>query len=79
MKYVEEAGLLESIHALENGLDTVIGERGLKLLVGQKVNKIFLSNKFIWGNARETREIQKDNKNNEKNIKNTWQVSEKLV
>lgn len=36
MKYVEEAGFLEWIHALENGLDTVVGERGLKLSVGQK-------------------------------------------
>lgn len=36
LKYMEEAGLLEWINALEKGLDTVVGERGLKLSVGQK-------------------------------------------
>lgn len=36
MKYIEEAGLLEWVQGLEKGLDTVVGERGLKLSVGQK-------------------------------------------
>ena len=36
MKYMQEAGLLEWINGLEKGLDTVVGERGLKLSVGQK-------------------------------------------
>ena len=36
LQYMEEAGLLEWIHGLEKGLDTVVGERGLKLSVGQK-------------------------------------------
>lgn len=36
MKYVKEAGLLEWLNGLEKGLDTIVGERGLKLSVGQK-------------------------------------------
>lgn len=36
MKYLEEAGLDEWVNKLENGLDTVVGEKGLKLSVGQK-------------------------------------------
>lgn len=36
MLYLKEAGLDEWINKLENGLDTVVGERGLKLSVGQK-------------------------------------------
>lgn len=36
MEYLEEAGLLEWVKGLEKGLDTVVGERGLKLSVGQK-------------------------------------------
>ena len=36
MKYIEEAGLLDWVKGLEKGLDTVVGERGLKLSVGQK-------------------------------------------
>lgn len=36
MKYMKEAGLEDWINNLENGLDTVVGERGLKLSVGQK-------------------------------------------
>ncbi len=36
MKYLQEAGLDEWIEKLENGLDTLVGERGLKLSVGQK-------------------------------------------
>ena len=36
MTYLEEAGLDEWVNKLENGLDTVVGERGLKLSVGQK-------------------------------------------
>lgn len=36
MNYLKEAGLDEWINKLENGLDTVVGERGLKLSVGQK-------------------------------------------
>jgi len=34
--YLKEAGLYDWINKLENGLDTVVGERGLKLSVGQK-------------------------------------------
>lgn len=34
--YLKEAGLEEWVEKLENGLDTVVGERGLKLSVGQK-------------------------------------------
>ena len=36
MNYLKEAGLDEWVNKLENGLDTVVGERGLKLSVGQK-------------------------------------------
>lgn len=36
LKIFTEAGLDEWIEKLENGLDTVVGERGLKLSVGQK-------------------------------------------
>ena len=36
MKYLQEAGLGEWVEKLENGLDTLVGERGLKLSVGQK-------------------------------------------
>lgn len=36
MTYIKEAGLEEWINNLENGLETVVGERGLKLSVGQK-------------------------------------------
>lgn len=36
MIYLEEAGLDEWVNKLENGLDTIVGERGLKLSVGQK-------------------------------------------
>lgn len=36
MMYLKEAGLDEWANKLENGLDTVVGERGLKLSVGQK-------------------------------------------
>lgn len=36
MKYLKEAGLDEWVNNLENGLDTVVGERGLKISVGQK-------------------------------------------
>lgn len=36
MTYLKEAGLDEWVNKLENGLDTVVGERGLKLSVGQK-------------------------------------------
>lgn len=36
MLYLKEAGLEEWINNLENGLETVVGERGLKLSVGQK-------------------------------------------
>lgn len=34
--YIKAAGLEECVDKLENGLDTVVGERGLKLSVGQK-------------------------------------------
>ena len=33
---LQEAGLLEWINKLENGLDTIVGEKGLKLSAGQK-------------------------------------------
>jgi len=36
MKYLKEAGLEEWVAKLEAGLDTIVGERGLKLSVGQK-------------------------------------------
>lgn len=36
MRYLQEAGLKEWVENLENGLDTLVGERGLKLSVGQK-------------------------------------------
>lgn len=36
MIYLKEAGLDDWANKLENGLDTVVGERGLKLSVGQK-------------------------------------------
>lgn len=36
MEYLKEAGLDDWVNKLENGLDTVVGERGLKLSVGQK-------------------------------------------
>lgn len=36
MNYLKEAGLEEWINKLENGLNTIVGERGLKLSVGQK-------------------------------------------
>lgn len=36
MMYLSEAGLKEWVDKLENGLDTIVGERGLKLSVGQK-------------------------------------------
>ncbi len=36
LAYLKEAGLEEWVSQLENGLDTVVGERGLKLSVGQK-------------------------------------------
>ncbi len=36
MKILAEAGLQNWVEKLENGLDTIVGERGLKLSVGQK-------------------------------------------
>ena len=36
MKILAKAGLQDWVEKLENGLDTVVGERGLKLSVGQK-------------------------------------------
>ncbi len=36
MKILAKAGLQDWAEKLENGLDTVVGERGLKLSVGQK-------------------------------------------
>ncbi len=36
MEYLKAAGLEEWVENLENGLDTVVGERGLKLSAGQK-------------------------------------------
>ncbi len=35
-KYLEDAGLMEWIDSLENGLDTLVGEKGVKLSAGQK-------------------------------------------
>ena len=52
MKYLTEAGLDEWINNLENGLDTIVGERGLKLSVGQKqrlnIIRGILQNKDIY-------------------------------
>ena len=36
MEILMEAGLQDWVEKLENGLETVVGERGLKLSVGQK-------------------------------------------
>lgn len=36
MMYLKEAGLEEWVYKLEDGLDTIVGEKGLKLSVGQK-------------------------------------------
>lgn len=36
MNCLEDAGLLEWIHHLEHGLDTLVGEKGVKLSTGQK-------------------------------------------
>lgn len=36
LKILQEAGLEDWVYKLENGLDTVVGERGLKLSMGQK-------------------------------------------
>lgn len=35
-KYLKDAGLFEWISELENGLDTLVGEKGIKLSAGQK-------------------------------------------
>lgn len=35
-RYLEDAGLLEWINNLEKGLDTLVGEKGIKLSAGQK-------------------------------------------
>lgn len=35
-QYLKDAGLLEWINELENGLDTVVGEKGIRLSAGQK-------------------------------------------
>jgi len=35
-EYLKDAGLLEWINSLEKGLDTLVGEKGIKLSVGQK-------------------------------------------
>ena len=52
MKYLKEAGLGEWINKLENGLDTIVGERGLKVSVGQKqrlnIIRGILQNKDIY-------------------------------
>lgn len=34
--YLKEAGLEDWVNRLEDGLDTIVGEKGLKLSVGQK-------------------------------------------
>lgn len=36
IEYLKESGIDDWVSKLENGLDTVVGERGLKLSVGQK-------------------------------------------
>lgn len=36
MMYLKEAGLEDWVNRLEDGLDTIVGEKGLKLSVGQK-------------------------------------------
>lgn len=35
-EYLKDAGLLEWVDSLENGVDTIVGEKGVKLSVGQK-------------------------------------------
>ncbi|MEG1892742.1 MAG: ABC transporter ATP-binding protein [Bacilli bacterium] len=35
-EYLNEAGLMEWINSLENGIDTVVGKKGIKLSAGQK-------------------------------------------
>src|SRR5699024_10432055 len=35
-EYLEDAGLLDWINTLEHGLDTKVGEKGVKLSTGQK-------------------------------------------
>ncbi len=35
-EYLEDAGLLNWVNELENGLDTLVGEKGIKLSAGQK-------------------------------------------
>lgn len=35
-KYIEKAGLSDWVDSLENGLDTLVGEKGVKLSAGQK-------------------------------------------
>lgn len=35
-EYLEDSGLLDWIHTLEKGLDTIVGEKGVKLSAGQK-------------------------------------------
>ncbi len=35
-EYLEDSGLLDWVHTLEKGLDTLVGEKGVKLSAGQK-------------------------------------------
>jgi len=35
-EYLDSAGLLEWINSLENGIDTIVGEKGIKLSTGQR-------------------------------------------
>lgn len=46
-EYLQDAGLLEWINTLEHGLNTLVGEKGVKLSAGQKqrfniIRRIFL-------------------------------------
>lgn len=64
MIYLKEAGLNEWVEKLENGLDTVVGERGLKLSVGQKqrlnIIRGILLNKDIYVLDEPTSNLDKE-------------------
>lgn len=64
MLYLKEAGLDEWVNKLENGLDTIVGERGLKLSVGQKqrlnIIRGILLNKDIYVLDEPTSNLDKE-------------------
>lgn len=64
MVYLKEAGLDEWINKLEKGLDTVVGERGLKLSVGQKqrlnILRGILQNKELYVLDEPTSNLDKE-------------------